>query len=206
MWAHRHLLMRWFCWFCQCWRFWWRRLVWCEVTGWGLRGILCSGIDFSGIFGEAILHLSVLTPNAPRAGCVSLHPPPWLSLLTPFRQELSVCVFAWHWDFIVAYSDCRFSCITLSRISPTWGTAPWLLPWCSRAGDTLEGTTFLGTFKCSVSCMTRSIMFHSVVWFAATDEFSFLMWHNINVSAWQLPSLGVRAHVSAHETPSYKSF
>lgn len=142
LWAHRHLLMRWFCWFCQCWRFWWRRLVWCEVTGWGLRGILCSGIDFSGIFGEAILHLSVLTPNAPRAGCVSLHPPPWLSLLTPFRQELSVCVFAWHWDFIVAYSDCRFSCIALSRISPTWGTTPWLLPWCSRAGDTLEGTTF----------------------------------------------------------------
>ena len=41
--------------------------------------------------------------------------------------------------------------------------------------------------------------------FAAAYEFHFPMCHNINVFPFWLPSLGVTARVSQHETPNHKS-
>lgn len=87
----------------------------CGVTGWGLRKVPCSGRDFSGIFGEGILHLSVLTPNAPRAGHVSLHPPPSLS---PLRQELSAFVFLHDAEILL------IAVTAGSPLSPLAGAAP----------------------------------------------------------------------------------
>lgn len=68
-------------------------------------------------FGEAILHLSVLTPNAPRAGCVSPHPPPCLSLLSPFRQDF---VFV----FLCGTAILPFAVAAASPVSPSAGAAP----------------------------------------------------------------------------------
>lgn len=56
--------------------------------------------------------------------------------------------------------------------------------------------------------MTRPYISHltfPLFFFAAAYEFHFPVCHNINVFPCWLPSPGVAAHVSQHETPNHKS-
>lgn len=84
----------------------------------GLSRVLCSGLDFSGISGEAILHLSVLTPDA--SWCrLCLSPSSTLNISVKFfRQELSVFVFLHGTELLL------FAVTVGSPASPLAGAAP----------------------------------------------------------------------------------
>lgn len=129
-----------------------------------------------------------------------------------FFLTIIVCISLWHSSEICLFAvtvGSWVSALVVAAPAPAetqqLRSGPPVIALVQNSRWHIRGHNFLGAFNCSVSCVTRSIMFHFVIWFAATDEFSFLMWHNINVSPWWLPSLGVRAHVSPRETPSYKS-